>query len=603
VNEVRSELGKKPVEGGDENVIVTTKEVQPVCRLMELADEQRQQTQTAIQQAQAQLEMTKVQVDKAKNPPAPPPIPNTPQQQEQPSESPPHAKQGNAKQNTKDEGNQEGKEAQERYVCDLQNAVSHVTEILTRADEHLRMIRMQEAGIPQPVQVVIQTNETSRIDAPHNDTNEPTEPSQPIANDVLSEGNRDRPAMLQQHTGMMVAFMLDPDVASQLALPGGEDPADLHVTLAFLGDMGDTMPEGKLHPVQTLDNLKDVLSGFAERMQPLSGKPGGIGRFINAHTDVTPVIAHVNAPGLQDWRRQLVETLEAASYRVHDDFDYLPHLTLAYIPDDAPMPVDTIPTDVYFSFDTLCLTIGDDRYYFKIGGNDSGDGMHVESTIEETKKPAIAARNEWCPPSSTQLALEKDLAKAIKSYISKAKATKDGVTLPDETAHDHLHEALLDALSKAVNEGRHIALGTHEESMVSAAKNLAGRAVEVISDIVTQIKAKAKDLIDSIFGDDDVNPDDAQQVLDDQIEQWADEYSDMVAQTEVHAAVEGAVLDEMQQAGVGKMRWLAEPDACEMCRELAESGAIDTTDEWSGGITSPPAHPNCKCQVGMVEEN
>ena len=138
--------------------------------------------------------------------------------------------------------------------------------------------------------------------------------------------------------------------------------------------------------------------------------------------------------------------------------------------------------------------------------------------------------------------------------------------------------------------------------MISAAKNLAGRAVEVITDIVTQIKAKAKDLMDSIFGGDDVNPDDAQSVLDDQIEQWADEYSEMVAQTEVHAAVESAVLDEMQQAGVGKMRWLAEPDACVMCRELAESGSVPIDGEFEGGITAPPGHPRCRCQVGIVEE-
>lgn len=427
INEVRAETGKHPLDGGDEAVIVTTKEIQPISRLVELADEQRQQTQAAIQQAQAQVEMTKVQVDKAKNPP--PPMLNTPQPTEKPSNVPPNAKQSNAvKQNAKNEDNQEDNEAQERYVRNLQHAVLHMTEILTRADEHLRMIRMQEAGVP------LSQEEKQRIE-------------------------------------------------------------DIWFT------------------------IKAQEQYIARSLQP------------------------------------------------------------------APQPVQVvIQTNEKPHIDTT--------------ENKTVD----KSTIEEAK-PAIATRNEWRPPSSTQLALEKDLAKAIQSYISFAKVTKDGVILPDETAHDQLHEALLDALSKSVKEGRHIALGTHEESMVSAAKNLAGRAVEVITDIVTQIKAKAQDLIDSIFGNDDVPTDDAQQVLDDQIEQWAEEYSDMVAQTEVHGAVEGAVLDEMQQAGVSKMRWLAEPDACEMCQHLAESGVISVNDEWQNGVTSPPLHPRCRCVVSAVNED
>lgn len=59
VNEARSERGRPPVEGGDEAVIVTSREVTPVQRLADLADEQRQQSQLQIDMQQAQIEKLK----------------------------------------------------------------------------------------------------------------------------------------------------------------------------------------------------------------------------------------------------------------------------------------------------------------------------------------------------------------------------------------------------------------------------------------------------------------------------------------------------------------------------------------------------------------
>src|SRR5579859_1261764 len=59
----------------------------------------------------------------------------------------------------------------------------------------------------------------------------------------------ERPENLQEHTGMMVAFMVKPEIAKQLALPDGEPAEDLHVTLAYLGDLTDKPQPSSLHPV------------------------------------------------------------------------------------------------------------------------------------------------------------------------------------------------------------------------------------------------------------------------------------------------------------------------------------------------------------------
>jgi HK97 family phage portal protein len=77
INEARAERGRSPVEGGDEAVIIAGKDVTPVARFKDVAEEQAQSAQIALQMQQAQ-------VDKAKQPPAPPPMPAIPPGQQSP---------------------------------------------------------------------------------------------------------------------------------------------------------------------------------------------------------------------------------------------------------------------------------------------------------------------------------------------------------------------------------------------------------------------------------------------------------------------------------------------------------------------------------------
>lgn len=168
------------------------------------------------------------------------------------------------------------------------------------------------------------------------------------------------------NTGIMLAFMLDGDTAQQLALPGGEPVENLHVTLAYLGDLAEGLPEEKLNPALTLEHISTVVASYARMAQPFSGRIGGLGRFINPERAATPVYASVQAPGLQAFQRKLVEAVEQAGYWTAHDFDYTPHITLAYIEPGAEMPIDSVPI-LPLTFDTICLAIGDDQYFFPIG--------------------------------------------------------------------------------------------------------------------------------------------------------------------------------------------------------------------------------------------
>jgi 2'-5' RNA ligase len=194
---------------------------------------------------------------------------------------------------------------------------------------------------------------------------------------------------------MMIAFMLDPATAEQLALPGGEDPADLHVTLAYLGDMASVAPDKKLHPVDTQDNLASVLRAYAASASPLQGGTGGIARFVNPGSDKHPVVATVNVPGLQEWRRRLVNVLDS-SYWIANDFDYLPHITLKYIDPDDPMPLDSIE-NVPLQFNELCLCIGDKRQHFTIGNTNAGIeyGQDAENRTQISEQARRTELKRW----------------------------------------------------------------------------------------------------------------------------------------------------------------------------------------------------------------
>lgn len=422
INEVRAETGKKPVPGGDENVIVTTKEIQPVDRLSSLSDEQSQQTQVSIQQAQAQLEMTKAQVDKLKNSPPPPPVVmqpggqqgNTPPQQSAQKQPPQQPAQG--------KGNNQGKE--EEHIQTLSALASRLNETLTRAEMYLNLMR----------------------------------------------GTQDYPVIRgDQHT-----------------LPG---------ILPFNAMIA---PKEKINDVPIVKN------------------------------------------------------------------DY-----------DSPPPETPIEPSGIEKSSTLVQVKNPDYVEEKQGKTDS--------------HPAL--QKGWRPPSDHQLHLEKQLQGAIHRFIQQAHIQRDGVTLPDESDHDQLLETFDSILTQAIAEGKRVATGKAQEGVLpNAAKNLAGHIVQVIGDIVTQLKEQAQSFIDRFFGD-GATSDTPEQDLEHAIDEWSDEYSNMVAQTEVHAAVEGAVIDSMQDDGIERVNIHAEPDACVLCKENAE-GSPYPISEASDHLG---LHPRCRC--------
>lgn len=160
-------------------------------------------------------------------------------------------------------------------------------------------------------------------------------------------------------TDGMIALMIPPEVGQQIALPGGESVEDLHITLAYLGDVT-KLPAGGLEQFQT------ALKHWTEYVAPLSGCIAGSGHFDAPEGQPVPLIALPDIPGLPEYRQAIVSMLAGCNMPVDDTHGYTPHITLAYVT-DTPRSLPAIPhLDLFF--DAICLAVGDKRTFFPLLG-------------------------------------------------------------------------------------------------------------------------------------------------------------------------------------------------------------------------------------------
>lgn len=213
-------------------------------------------------------------------------------------------------------------------------------------------------------------------------------------------------------SGVMIAFMLDAATADRLKVEDGEDPADMHVTLAYLGKLDKI-------DMAALPALEQAIKAYAARHAPVTGTIDGPVRFSakpqTGGRDV--VVAAFCNPGIQEFRAGLVDAVEAAGVDVPRVFDYRPHICIKYIPVDAPMPVQRIaPMSVTFGSVTLCVGGArksyplsgdvvkydpaqqrDDRGRFGVGAFDKavvlGGTYHGESKLDLPVREGVRASN------------------------------------------------------------------------------------------------------------------------------------------------------------------------------------------------------------------
>lgn len=147
----------------------------------------------------------------------------------------------------------------------------------------------------------------------------------------------------------MVALVPPRKVRELLAVEGGEDPEELHVTLAVI-----PVPADRTH-------FRDDVEEWARSISPLAGRISGYGQFLN-DDESSVLYAGVDVPDITDVRESLSEMLEDGLYT--DDTDgthgFTPHLSLKYSDEpvrEFPELPEGLPKE--FSFN-LILTNGDE---------------------------------------------------------------------------------------------------------------------------------------------------------------------------------------------------------------------------------------------------
>jgi hypothetical protein len=175
-------------------------------------------------------------------------------------------------------------------------------------------------------------------------------------------------AKADKQSGVMVA--LYPKGPKKLAVEGGEKVKDLHLTLAFLGDAA---------ALQSPDQLRAVVAGFAAACPPLQGEISGPGHFKKPGCTV----ALVDMPHLPKKRERLRSSLVNAGQPVSDDHGFVPHITLAY---DKVKAKHVAGKTV--KFDKVSLVIGGKRQDFQLQGDPAAISKADDDPEAEPASPA-----------------------------------------------------------------------------------------------------------------------------------------------------------------------------------------------------------------------
>ncbi|MGA4990409.1 2'-5' RNA ligase family protein [Nonomuraea bangladeshensis] len=152
----------------------------------------------------------------------------------------------------------------------------------------------------------------------------------------------------------MVSLTIPADIAQAVAVEGGLPAAELHVTLAYLGEGLDDA---------ALADAALVVERVAAESGPLSGIIGGVGVFPEGD-DGIPAWVPVDVPGLAELRQKVVAALDEAGIWYAVDHGFTPHMTLTYLAPGDPMPAPVEVTPV--TFGALTLAVEDDHEDFPL---------------------------------------------------------------------------------------------------------------------------------------------------------------------------------------------------------------------------------------------
>lgn len=210
----------------------------------------------------------------------------------------------------------------------------------------------------------------------------------------------------QAAQGVMVAFYLKDADANALALnasslPDGSSalsPRELHVTLAYLGNVNDVQAE--------FDRVASILASLASAQALIVATASGAGRFSADPTqDMEPVFLLVESDRLHEFRHWLCEILcWEMPDGISNENSFIPHITLGYVPKASP--VELLPVEPrQLIFDQLALSWGDQTILFNLQGElranaaaNCGCTQEIQMDKEQKQATVVKANDEESTP-------------------------------------------------------------------------------------------------------------------------------------------------------------------------------------------------------------
>lgn len=211
----------------------------------------------------------------------------------------------------------------------------------------------------------------------------------------------------EAHPGAMACLMLSPEQQQALRDAAGLPDAEAdHVTLIYLADAA----------AQIEAHKNELLAGLAQLAQataPLQGEIGGVARFAASESsggqDVC--VALYDCATLPELYETITDCLEACGIELAADHVFTPHITLAYLAPDAPMPVESLERTP-LAFDTLSLVWAGERIDLPLRGDDQAQyaGETMEDDLSEAPPSPVAvdaARTQFAAALGVDTVAEK----------------------------------------------------------------------------------------------------------------------------------------------------------------------------------------------------